>query len=120
MAKWDIKPDVVMGVVEQVAEQAEALDEGASEGALIGVLGGLTWGGGITACVAQATGAAIASQVARINKIKACITAGVAGAVGATQAYVDQDYAMFATTQSYTAYAARTGDFSWFAQNRPT
>lgn len=117
MSQWQIDPDGVSAIVETVAEHAEALDAGTSVDVLSGVLGGLTWGGGITACVAESVYEAMDSQMRNINAVKARVVAGVRGAVGATTAYVNADEQMAAAMQAQAARSADTGDMSWFDQN---
>lgn len=117
MSQWQIDPDGVRTIVETVAEHSEQLDVGTSVEVLAGVLGGLTWGGGITACVAEAVYEAMDSQMHNINAVKSRVVAGAQGAVGATTAYINADEQMAAAMQAQAAHSAATGDLSWFAQN---
>jgi hypothetical protein len=114
---WRVDPDGVSGVLNAVAKQATEFENslgGSGDGKLPGV-----------AAIAQSAAEGAQSQVigaaisgffeerqATLVGIQNRIRASLLGAAGATQAIIDGDEQMAATTQANAVRAASTGDFS--------
>lgn len=116
---WRVDPDGVQRVLTSVANHSTTLSDalgGSKDGSMPGVSAVVQ--SAATAAQSQVIGEAIAGffehQQPTLTGIQNRIRASLLGAAGATQAIVDHDDEMAATTQANAVSAAKSGDFSAF------
>lgn len=89
-----------------------------TEEAATAIFGGLTWGGGVTACVSQALNEVLAEQQSiNLTTISNHVAAGILGVGNAARALQEGQEDMAATFQSEMVGSAGDGDFSYFTDH---
>lgn len=118
MSEWKMDPALLSTALSDTTTAYESLSTVFTEEKLTTIFGGLTWGGGITACVSQALNEVLTEQQnINMTTISNHVAAGIYGVGNAARALQDGQEAMAATFQTEMIGSAGDGDFTYFEQH---
>ena len=118
MSDWKMEPGSLSTTLTNTGTAYESLLGIVTEQTITDVFAGLTWGGGVTACVSAALNEVLAEQQSvNLQNIANHVGAGVAGVGNAARALQTGNEEMASTFQTEMLSAADSGDFSYFEEH---
>lgn len=118
MSEWRMEPSSLSTVLTQTGNAYETLTGIVTEKSIADIFAGLTWGGGVTACVSNALNEVLAEQQnVNLQSIANHVGAGVAGVGNAARALQMGNEDMAATFRGEMLTAADSGDFTYFEEH---
>jgi hypothetical protein len=118
MTEWKMDPALLSTALSDTTTAFESLSTVITEEKITTIFGGLTWGGGVTACVSQALNEVLAEQQSiNMATISNHVAAGIYGVGNAARALQEGQEDMAATFQAEMVGSAGDGDFSYFEQH---
>lgn len=117
MSEWKMDPALLSTALSDTTTAFESLTGVFTEEKITTIFGGLTWGGGVTACVSQALDEVLAEQQSiNMTTISNHVAAGIYGVGNAARALQEGQEDMAATFQTEMVGSAGDGDFTYFEQ----